>query len=652
MDHDGYEEFCLGTFDALLVDCASQYPALTKEFRRDFSRLSSAIEKHGLHFPMVVMPAFRKHFDQCLAKRRLTPSRLTHFSVGSKGGVIPRLFRGLLRRVFDHDGALKHQPDITAIRLLRQLLGVVRKLRMEASTRDKTAAVVEFYQIDSAVRSGTLNWMSDWDFGASSAQALSFTDLEQNSSDLLLPLEESTESTLDRSLLEKVQQVADLITSTIGVYTPEMGRFKHGPGAVSGQAFGDYKYNFRSWPDRLERVFPFADFALANYAQMDDTPLHREVERGFLAETPAKLCCVPKSLDTPRLIACESPSLQWCQQSLRDFLYARVQETFIRGFVDFRRQDKNGSLALEASLSGKHATIDLSSASDRISCWHVERLFRRSPSLLDAMQASRSVYIKQDICKISPKFSWLRKYSTMGNATTFPVQSLLFLTLALASTLHVRKLKANFKSMSNLGTREVRVFGDDIIVPEDGAATLVELIHALGLRVNPKKTFIEGNFRESCGVDAFAGHDVTSVNILDVPRRASPGSVVSSVDTHNNLCEKGFIATSAFIRKTARQLAQAKVRFVEHGSGLFGWSSLFGTDGPPPRMRFNRHLQVTEVQCHALKVREYRLPAKEAAGLLQYFTEAPKQVTSSTSTLGHLSRRPKVGLALRWVPVA
>lgn len=649
MTRNSYVEFCLGTYDALLVDCASQYPDLTKEFRRDFSRLSSAIEKHGLHFTMVVMPAFRKHFDQCLAKRRLTLSHLTHFGAGEKGGVIPRLFRGLFRRVFDRTGALKHQPDITAIKLLRQLLGAVRKLRMEASTRDKTAAVVEFYQIDSAVRPGSLNWLSDWDFGAERADKFSFTELVDSSSDLPL-LGESTGPAVERGLLEKVQQVADLITATLGVYDPTMGRFKHGPGAVSGQAFGDYKYNFRSWPDRLERVFPFADFALANYAQMEDTPLCTEKAKGFLSETPAKLCCVPKSLDTPRLIACESPSLQWCQQSVRDFLYTRVQETFVRSFVDFRRQDKNGSLALEASLSGRHATIDLSSASDRISCWHVERLFRRSPSLLDALQASRSVYIEQKICRISPRFHWLRKYSTMGNATTFPVQSLLFLTLALASTLHVRKQKVNFKSIRSLGEREVRVFGDDIIVPIDGSSVLVELIHALGLRVNPKKTFMEGNFRESCGVDAYAGHDVTSVNILDVPRSASPGSVVSSVDTHNNLCEHGFIATAAFLRKTAARIARVKVRFVEHGSGLFGWSSLFGTDGPALKTRFNRHLQVTEVQCHALRVREHRLPAREPAGLLQYFTEAPKQVTSNVSTLGYLSRRPKVGLVLRWVP--
>ena len=107
-DQKSYEEFVLGLLRALLTDCSLAYPELTKEFDRDFSRISSAIEQHGLWFALEIMPSFRKHFDECLSKERLIPSRFLHFGVDKTGGVIPRLFRGLILRVFDRSGALRH----------------------------------------------------------------------------------------------------------------------------------------------------------------------------------------------------------------------------------------------------------------------------------------------------------------------------------------------------------------------------------------------------------------------------------------------------------------------------------------------------------------------------------------------------------------
>lgn len=653
-DQNSYVEFILGTYEALLVDSASQYPGLTKEFNRDLVRLRSAVNCHGIRFALDTMPAYRKHLDQCLAKRRLTHSGLIHFGAIKKGGTIPRLFRGLFLRVFDHTGALRHSPDHNAIRLLRQLLGVVRKLKMASSVKDTGNAVRDFFRTDLEVRHGDLNWSDHDRFEAERASQLSFRDVEKHSVSGETPdlFGNTPNSRLPLELFETVQRVADLISSQLGVFDPMAWKPRHGPGAVSERRFGSYKYDFDQWPDRLETIFPYADFAVANYAQVDYSLTHAEaVARGFTREAPARLCAVPKTLSTPRLIAAEPTALQWCQQTILDYFYKRVSRTGISSFIDFRRQEKNGSLALQASHDAKCATIDLSSASDRISCWHVERLFRRLPCLLRALQATRSTWLEQGICRYSPRYSYLRKYSTMGNATIFPVQSLFFLSLALGATLYQRGLKVNFKNLSELGSRQVRVFGDDLIVPEDSSAVLVELLHALELKVNTKKTFLEGNFRESCGVDAFGGDDVTTVNILEVPRRASPGSIVSNVDVHHNLCEKGYAATARFIQKTAGRIVHDKIRFVKHGSGLFGWSDLFGEVKTNTRVRHNPTLQRGEVRCMRLRVANDRTPAKEAAGLLQFFTEAPSKVTSAVSTLGYLTRRPKIGLSLGWVSV-
>jgi len=651
-----YAEFILGVFRALLVDCARYYPNMTKEFDRDYKRLSSAIDSHGIRFTMDVMPNFRKHLDKCLSERRLTHSSLCHFGPDRKGGTIPRLFRGLILRVFDRSGLLRDQPDITAIKLLRQLLGVVRKLEMAAGLKDQRNAVREFYQIDYSVRNGHLNWDDHSSFAEEVlTNATSMKDICNDGittqGELLLQEGTDASSRTLRTLLAKVQLVADLCTGEFGSFEPIDWSPKHGPGAVSDQVPGISKYTFSSWSDRLESVFPYADFAVANYACVDTIPIEVARFQGFSKEAPARLHTVPKTIKTPRLIAAEPVSLQWCQQAVRDYFYSRVENTFVHNFVDFRRQDMNGRLALEASRDQSHATIDLSSASDRISCWHVERLFRRSPSLLCALQASRSVWLTQDICRKNPQFHKLRKYSTMGNATTFPVQSLFFLVIALAAVLHVRNMPVTKKSIHSLGKWTVRVFGDDIIVPSDCSELVVRMLETLELKVNSKKTFLEGNFRESCGTDAYGGHIVTTTNVLDMPRSASPGSIVSSVDAHNNLLQAGYWTAAAFVRQTAYLSGYKKIREVKHGTGAFGWLTYGVPLNTGFRTRVNGSLHKPEILTLENVSSSRRTPASGESGLLQFFTEAAKVVTSAKSTLGHNARRPKSRLALRWMPI-
>ena len=649
-DSKSCAEFVLGLYSALLKDCALRYPALAKEFERDYTRLSSAIESHGVRFALDTMPAFRKHFDKCLSTGRLTRSNMLHFSCWKREGTVPRLFRGLVLRVFDLNGDLKPEPDLIAISYIRQLLGVFRKVRMDCGPLACSDAVKEFVRTDLETRLGTLNWDSDADFYSEGAVNLSFMDLVPRSHEWKqgsLPGFEKSYLPYEHAL--SIQQVADYISSCLGVFHPEDTRFRHGPGAVSDQDFGSYKYDFKTWPDRLESVFPAADFASANYASWLDSSLYNSPVRDSNVEIPAKLCAVPKSIKTPRLIACEPTPLQWCQQAVRDFLYTRVASTDIGAFVDFRRQELNGQLALEASHDGSHCTIDLSSASDRVSCWHIERLFRHSTGLLDALWATRSQYIEQDICRDSPRLLKLRKFSTMGNATTFPVQSLFFLAIALGTVLYVRNQRVSCRVVRSYGKGEVRVFGDDIIVPKDCADRVVEALHAFGLKVNADKTFLTGKFRESCGIDAFGGHDVTTSSIMEVPRQTKPGSIVSSVDVHNNLCDRGYYTAARFIRKTVARLGFTKIRIVEHGSGSFGWKRTYDIDEPKLKLRTHPHHQVLQAYCLRVKTKNDSASPGGTAGLLQYFTEAPRVVTSAVSALGHPLRRAKVTLNLGWV---
>jgi hypothetical protein len=648
-DTNSYAEFILGLFAALLNDCAVQYPELAKEFKRDLTRLSSAVECHGIRFALDVMPSWRKHLDLCLAKGRLTPSHLPHFGSWKKGVVIPRLFRGLTTRVFDLNGVLKPTPDLQAIRYLRQLLGVVRKFRLACGPKACSDAVREFVRVDLETEEGDLDWSSPFSTDHTDSRRYSFTDMSAK-------VERSVQgsfpwlkvSQLNYRHAQCIQLIADRISACLGPFDPLAVRLRHGPGAVSDQHFGVHKYAFRNWPDRLDSVFPKADFAVANYDQWLDSALYNEDPRISRNEIPAKLIAVPKTLTTPRLIASEPVALQWCQQGIRDFMYTQVSRSPFSVFVDFRRQELNGQLALKASRSGSHATIDLSSASDRISCKHVERLFRASPTLLEALRATRSNHLKQDICRYSPNLLRLRKYSTMGNATTFPVQSLFFLAVVLGTLHYVRDKQISTASIRSAGREGVRVFGDDLIVPGDCSQGTIDALHALGLRVNEHKTFRTGLFRESCGVDAYAGQDVSTVSVMEAPKRAKPGTVVSSVDVSNNLLREGYYFAATYIRKTVERLG-VTLPVVKHGSGFFGWYHNYMCENPSLRVRFNRNLQIVETWCHRLKTKTLTQPAEEGAALLQFFTEAGKVVTSSTSSLHYHKQRVRVSLSPGWV---
>lgn len=646
-----YAEFILGLYDAQLKDCAAQYPALAKEFTRDYTRLSSAVESHGIRFALDTLVTWRKHFDLCLSNGRLTRTNLLHFSSWKRGGTVPKLFRGLVLRVFDLDGTLKADPDSQAILLIRQLCGAVRKLRVPCGPKADSESVRDFIRTDQEVRLGHPFWedLGELPEDASSVSLVDDTVKVESSNQAFLP--GFLPQYLPYRHAECIQQVADYMMACLGYYNPTDMRFRHGPGAVSDQGFGEYKYSFKNWPERLDEVFPMADFAVANYSHWFDSSLYKSPSWVTSKEYPAKLCAVPKTIKTPRLIASEPTSFQWCQQNIRDFMYTRVRGSHIGSFVDFHRQEANGALALEASRSQSHCTIDLSSASDRISCWLVERVFRRSPQLLAALRASRSKFIKQDICGNLPRYLYLRKFSTMGNAVTFPVQSLVFLSICLGSLCFLRGLKVNGKTLRSFGGNTVRVFGDDLIVPKDCAGATLDALIAFGLKVNASKTFTEGNFRESCGIDAYGGKNVTTVSILDAPMKAKPGSIVSSVDVHNNLCVKGYYHTARYIQKTVERTGYKKIRDVAHGSGSFGWYPNYLSDRPSLRTKYDSSLQLRLVRCFVLRTKQRRIQPSEYSSVLQFFTEAPRKVTSGLSTLGHPVRRAKVSLTLGWAPL-
>ena len=645
-------EFVLGLYEAMFSDIVARCPDLNKECSRDYNRLLSAVDQMGVRFMFDVLPAFGKHFDKCLANGRLVKSGLAHFGPYRHDVMVPRLFKGLLLRVFDEFGCLRSDPDKQAIRDVRQLCSAVKRFRVDCPDSSVWKQTDEFYRIDGEVVPGSLNW-NRGHFDPDGARDLQLGDHLPHGPEPSPLFGDEGSTPPDIALaarLSAVQRTADLVCAEFGRFNPVDWGARHGPGAVSDLKSGEYKYSFPTWPEKLERNFPMSLYGFANEGHWAESVRSGEIQRSFLDhEPPARLIAVPKSFSGPRLIASEPVAHQWCQQIIRDFLMSRVSFTSLSEAVDFRSQRKNQELARAASLTGSHSTIDLSSASDRISCWVVERMFRRLPDLLECFYSVRTRWIYQDIDKKSPKHHMLEKFSTMGSALTFPVQTIVFACIAIGTLLCERGKPVTYANIA-MAAKEVQVFGDDIIVPIDCHGSVLEVLSHLRLKVNPDKTFSTGKFRESCGYDAYDGDDVSKVSVMTVPVVSKPESVLSSIDVHNNFLARGWYLTAKYVKKAVDSLKRFAFRWVHPDLGAIGWHSLFGERDKGLKTRWNANLQREEVLVTRSLGSSGKTPVDSDSMVLQYFTEVKGLPVSREERLGKSPLRGPLRLRWAWEP--
>jgi len=646
-EYNSYANYIQGLYRAMYVDIACKLPSLRVDCERDLKRLLSISKTDGLPFFMITLPEFGKHFDQCLSNHSLSLSRLPHFRAAKRRGVIPQLFKGLLQRIFGESGELKDQPCLDSISFVRQLCYAVKRFGMRCPDSATWRQIDEFYKVEGEIEPPSSYWTGE----QSSADSLGHRDLHDVldvSLPLFRPFGGGSEAPLDRlsGAFFCVQSVADLVASELGWFDPAESRLKHGPGAVSDRRPGMTKYLPGWWPDVLESQFPLCDYGYHNHlAAAAGSLIHTDTP---VFAGASKLIAVPKTLKAPRLIAAEPTANQWCQQAILNFMYKKVSHTSLRRSVNFRSQIPNQVAALRASIDGSSATIDLKSASDRISCGLVERMFRRNHSLLDALRATRTQFILNELDRKHPRLHRLRKFSTMGSAVTFPIQSYIFACIAIGCFLFESGLSPTPQNIRRAG-RMVRVFGDDMIVPTTSWQLTQETLEALGLRVNILKTFGVGKFRESCGCDAYSGVDVTPIGVLSTPDVSRPGSVMSSVDSHNNFLSKGYFATADYIKSTVQGLRRLTIPSVPIDSGAFGWHSTDPWAENRLRKRFNSLLQRVEVFVHVPLAKNVRTPTEVDQMLLQYFTEVCKPPLSREERLGIASAASNK-LVRRWVP--
>ncbi len=523
----------LTLWHTMLIELSTWCDICTK---LDWKTAESRTSTEGLSFLTITLSNFGADFQKSLDQGCVAPEAFAGFQRRSG---LPMFLGGFLELVFDRSSGLLHEHvDLDAVFAVRQLTLSFAKISLECTPARKAAAFESYVKCEQELKS--IRW----------------SDLEYEDFDRF-----------------KWMLLGDVLSSAnrkvqLNDLTP-----KHGPGSTADRVLGNAKYVLRKWTDRLESVFPFMEYGVPNdrhWRSFEDVEF---LEPG--AEVPVKVIAVPKTLKTPRIIAMEPVCMQYMQQALLGGILDSYDEDHrLVRMVGFDDQLPNREMARHGSITGSLATLDLSEASDRVSNQLIRRLLCDHPQLLDGVDACRSR--TADV----PGHGRLRlsKFASMGSALCFPFEAFTFLVLVFVGIQRAEQTRLSRHDVNRL-SRQVRIYGDDIIVPSRYVTSVIETLEAYGLKVNRRKSFWNGKFRESCGGDFYDGLDVTTVRVRSVlpssPKHAQ--EVISTVSLRNQLYKRGMWSTAKWLDDyLARVIANYPA--VSDSSPVLGRFSFLGYD--------------------------------------------------------------------------
>ena len=622
-----------------------------REWERDKTRSLHELVNRGLRMLTIDLPAVRKHFEQCLEKRQYTPSNLYLSGRGKKGVQVPAFLRDLYLQVFSTDGKLRDEPNVLAISDIRQIYETLGKLKESCEQEVIDNEAEAFIAIERELRYPNLGWDDDVLFvNGRTSHSQSFQDLHLVSDQSTLGGEfERITPSISKRQAVTLQRVCDILSTQFGdLHDEDPDELpQHGTGRVSNLAKSESKFDFSCWPAKLDHVFPYDRYARADFS----APSNLECPgTDYLNhEAPSKLIAVPKTMSGPRLIASEPNYHQWIQQLVRNQLERRIQRTDLDNCVSFGAQEPNRSMALASSIDLSYATVDLKSASDRLSCWTVERALRANSTLLERLHACRTRMMVNRVSKLHFQTIVLKKCFTQGSACTFPVQTILYSMFAIASDLISRDEEATRSNIIS-SSKRVRVFGDDIIVPTSTLPKLLEILEFLQLKVNLTKTFSKGNFRESCGLDAYNGVEVTPARIKRFSNNPSHEVAVSMAESANNLFLRGMWHTANWLMSYLSRY-DFIITAVTHGSSdpkdtsilhdSAGMASFCGDSVKHLKKRYNKVLHRYEYKYHSLTSKSKVIPTQSAHDLIQFLYKSARRANRPERPLDYLA--PRIG---------
>ncbi|DAD50184.1 TPA_asm: RNA-directed RNA polymerase [ssRNA phage Gerhypos.1_4] len=507
----------LEVLHAVYLDAWSKCPANVSRDLRDWMTIQARVKSEGLSFLTITLPSYAKDFERSLADGVIAPTAFGRFRKLGRG---PVFLRGLVAQLFDYEtGRLYEETSTTPILVdaVRQVCLLFKKVGLPCTRKRTHEAIEKFVQVERDLEEFNTE-AADADYFANVADVLWGDMLRSLSADMLIP--------------------------------------RHGPGATAERISGNRKYVWRLWHERLDEYFPFFDYAYSMSAFVEGEGFNPSSGRGRVIEDvtfasrddelPVRVITVPKTLKSPRIIAIEPACMQYAQQAVQSVLYDAIESHRLsKGHVNFRDQSVNQRLALQASRDGRLATIDLSDASDRVPLSLVRLMFRTNPDLWGAIEACRSERANLPDGRI---LGPLRKFASMGSALCFPVEAMFFYTTCVVARLKGSNLPITRRNVHRV-TRDVYVYGDDILVPVDEAGMIISHLQQNNCKVNDSKTFLSGKFRESCGVDAYAGVEVTPIYLrhLRPDDRHQANELISWVATANHFVKKGYYRAASYM---------------------------------------------------------------------------------------------------------
>ena len=295
------------------------------------------------------------------------------------------------------------------------------------------------------------------------------------------------------SAMQLFSTARQIISEILGPYTHDVfssGSFSSGASTSRRRESGAAWYKYNGEADVTTKAYNYA------LALIHSTPLWRTevLKAGLrLGRSPIRIVpgnavfTVPKSSDIDRAAAKEPDLNMYLQKGVGNHIRDRLK---LFG-INLNDQSTNQRLAHKGSLDGSIATLDLSSASDSVTWKLVEQLLPWQ--WFDVMSDIRS---PRGVLPDGTIVEW-EMFSSMGNGFTFELESLVFYAITRAVCYHTRS------------PGHISVYGDDIILPSRAAYTLRRVLGWCGFKVNSKKSFWEGSFRESCGKHYYNGVDVT-----------------------------------------------------------------------------------------------------------------------------------------------
>ncbi len=199
-----------------------------------------------------------------------------------------------------------------------------------------------------------------------------------------------------------------------------------------------------------------------------------------------KWMTVSKTWKTDRCIASEPTGNSFLQQGVGRFIRHRL----MRFGVNLDDQSLNQKLAREAFSKGL-ATLDLSAASDSVCCALIDLLLPEEwASFLYELRSPRT--------KVRWVKVYLEKFSSMGNAFTFELESLIFWSIV-----------ESVVELTNPDETDIGIYGDDLICSAKSANDVISALDFFGFSLNNEKSYVSGSYYESCGKHYFNGADVT-----------------------------------------------------------------------------------------------------------------------------------------------